>query len=214
MTKEEIDKQINEFMEILVYEAQLISFQKKILHKIKDTGLRKHAESRIRIIQSSLKNGKYFQKSSKPIDQTVIKKKNPVSVTKNKKNKPTKKHTGNKNDIQDKNNSDQKKEILFDYKKYTYQELSNLTAFTLDFINRIIHSKGINEPVIPDEHISDNVWSVIKEAVFNKLRLNEASERKEKSINIIKSKKSFTQTPLRTFVGGNFGKLIFTGKTS
>lgn len=209
MTKQEIEKSIDEFLKVLVYEAQFLSFQKKLLHGIRDPELRLFADVELKKIKLSIKNGQYRNSPISYKQKYKNKKTEPaqrkVEPRVNKKNIPTK--------IKAKIDTiPSTKDVVFNFKNHTYRDLVHKIDVQILFIERLLTTKGINEKLDLNSPISESVWNIIKDFVINKLKLIEATKRKEAVKEYPIFKKNISSAPLKQYVGGNFGKLIFTGK--
>ena len=211
MKKEEIEKAISEFKKVYVHEAQLLTFKKKLIYKIRDNELKYFAISELIKIKSNVKEE--VIKSNLNNKQNIKHKK---KEKKSKINEKSKTENTNKKDNQfDNRILNDSQDTIFNYSSITYKELAEQIGVQISFIERLIYKFKIDQTLDINKYIEKDNWIIIKDFVLNKIKIINTTKRKEeldKSIHVKRNKVS--TTPLRQYVGGNFGKLIFTGKTS
>lgn len=218
MTNLVIDSTISDFLHGLVYEAQLLSFQKKLLHSIKNNDLRKYADDELKKIKSHIHNGTYKPQTivAKGLATKAKAESRPNQDVKNSDTSVALKHKPiilNKTFQKKVFNVGESNNLRLDYKILTYEALANKIDIKLLFLNRLVISKGKSFSLEPDAFVSTEVWDIIEEFVLNKLKIINSIKKREQIVNQTSKRKVVpSSSPLRQFVGGNFGKLIYIGK--
>ena len=203
MTKKELDNLIESFKNSLIYEAQFIAFEKKILRLTTNFELKKYITSELKKIKKGIKNGKY---KSPPFAKNKLEEKK--KTIKNSNKSPLKSRKEILQEISS------KKEISYNYRINTCASLCENLEITLPFLERLIKQKCPDISIDPNSAISDKVWNVIEEYTINKLNALESIKKKEKYNEIPTRKKKTRNSLTKSYIGGNFGKLIFIGKTN
>jgi len=201
MTKNDIDNQIKEFLKVLVYEAQFLAFKNKLLKNNSNNDLKNYIDAELVKISKEIING-VFKKNIKE------KKKSKIIVKSNKSNIP-------------KSNKKSKQKVIkeppqdfFNYKNHTYKSLSEEINTPISVFELILKQNKIILSIVPEEKISSSIWIILQEFVQNKYRIIMSSKRKADSDKIKITNRKFRSTTPEQYRGGNFGKLIYIGKTN
>lgn len=120
MTKQDIENAIIEFKNILVCQAQLITFQKKLIYKIKDNELKLFANSELKIIERDL-DKKPIKNNDKKINKNKIGVKNNIRKITEKSNFI---NDDVKENIENKINSEYCHDYELKFSRITYKELA------------------------------------------------------------------------------------------
>ena len=199
MTKEEVQQQIKEFLNILVYEAQFLAFKNKLLKNTRNKEALQFINSELEKISKQIVNGK-FKKSDqgKKIAKTKIKSKKDNTLNVVKKSKVIK---------------DPPQDFL-DHKTYTYLSLSKEINTSISVFETLLKQKNYFETIQPEEKICDNAWIILQQFVQNKYKIIMSTRRKNESDKFKFTNRKFRSTTPDQYRGGNFGKIIYIGKTN
>lgn len=199
MTKEEVEQQIKEFLNILVYEAQFLAFKNKLLKNTRNKEVLQFINFELEIISKQIINGK-FKKSDKVIKivKTKVKSKKDNALNSVKKSKVIK---------------DPPHDFL-DYKSYTYLSLSKEINTPISVFETLLKQRNYFESIQPEEKICDNAWIILQQFVQNKYKIIMSARRKIDSDKVKISNRKFRSTTPDQYRGGNFGKIIYIGKTN
>lgn len=195
MTKQEVENQINEFLKIVVYEAQFLAFKNKLFKNNKNNDLENYIKSELQKISKRFINGKY----------TANNKLNNMPKVKLKK-------TGNQNNNNKRKVINEPPQVFFNYKNHTYISLSNEINTPISVFEILLKQKNNFEKIIPNEKISIDSWLILEEFVLNKYKIVISQRRKCNSDKIKITNRKFRSTTPDQFRGGNFGKIIYIGK--
>ncbi len=199
MTIQEVDKQINEFLNILVYEAQFLAFKNKLLKNNKNKEVQKYINYELEKISKQIVNGKFKKENKvKKIPKTKVKSKKVKNLTDGKKSKVIK---------------DPSQDFL-DHKKYTYLSLSKEINTPISVFEILLKQKNYLLAIEPEEKISENTWIILEQYVQNKYKIIMSARRKSDSDKIKITNRKFRSTTPDQYRGGNFGKIIYIGKTN
>jgi hypothetical protein len=199
MTKQEVEIQIKEFLNILVYEAQFLAFKNKLLKNNKNIEVQKFIIFELEKISKHIVNGKF---------KTVNKVKNtPKTKVKSKKD-------NNLSDVKKSKVIKDPPHVFLDYKKYTYLSLSKEINTPISVFETLLKQKNYFASIKPGEKISVNTWIILQQFVQNKYKIIMSARRKSDSDKIKITNRKFRSTTPDQYRGGNFGKIIYIGKTS
>lgn len=199
MTKEEVQQQIKEFLNILVYEAQFIAFKNKLLKNTRNKDALQFINFELEKISKQIVNGKFkVSDKAKKIAKTKIKSKKDNTLNVVKKSKVIK---------------DPPQDFL-DHKTYTYLSLSKEINTSISIFETLLKQKNYIETIQPDEKICDNAWIILQQFVQNKYKIIMSVRRKNESDKFKFTNRKFKSTTPDQYRGGNFGKIIYIGKTN
>lgn len=199
MTIQEVEKQIKEFLNILVYEAQFLSFKNKLLKNSRNKELQKFINFELEKISKQIANGKFKANDKiKKIPKTKVKSKKENILNDVKKSKVIK---------------DPPQDFL-DYKSYTYLSLSKEINTPISVFETLLKQKNYFESIQPEEKISESTWIILQQFVQNKYKIIMCARRKIDSDKVKITNRKFRSTTPDQYRGGNFGKIIYIGKTN
>lgn len=197
MTKQEVEKQIKEFLNILVYEAQFIAFKNKLLQNNRNIEIQQFINFELEKISKQIHDGKFRSNNKiKKIPKTKVKSKKENILNDIKKSKVIK---------------DPPQDFL-DYKSYTYLRLSKEINTPISVLETLLKQKNYFESIQPEEKISENAYIILQQFVQNKYKIIMSARRKIDSDKIKTTNKKFKSTTSNQYRGGNFGKIILIGK--
>lgn len=199
MTKEEVQQQIKEFLNILVYEAQFLAFKNKLLKNIRNKEALLFINSELEKISKQIVNGKYKANNKiKKSPKTKVKSKKDNALNGVKKSKVIK---------------DPPQDFL-DYKSYTYLSLSKEINTSISVFETLLKQNNYFETIQPEEKICDNAWIILQQFVQNKYKIIMSARRKNESDKFKFTNRKFRSTTPDQYRRGNFGKIIYIGKTN
>ena len=199
MTKQEVEQQIKEFLNILVYEAQFLAFKNKLLKNSRHKELQKFINFELEKISKQIVNGKFKANNKiKKIPKTKFKSKKENILNEVKKSKVIK---------------DPPQDFL-DYKSYTYLSLSKEINTPISVFETLLKQRNYFESIQPEEKISENIWIILQQFAQNKYKIIMSARRKTDSDKVKITNRKFRSTTPDQYRGGNFGKIIYIGKTN
>ena len=199
MTKQEVEQQIKEFLNILVYEAQFLAFKNKLLKNIRHKELQKFINFELEKISKQIVNGKFKANNKiKKIPKTKVISKKENILNEVKKSKVIK---------------DPPQDFL-DYKSYTYLSLSKEINTPISVFETLLKQRNYFESIQPEEKISENIWIILQQFAQNKYKIIMSARRKTDSDKVKITNRKFRSTTPDQYRGGNFGKIIYIGKTN
>lgn len=199
MTKQEVEKQIKEFLNILVYEAQFLAFKSKLLKNSKNKELQKFIHSELEKISKQIVNGNFKANNKvKKIPKIKVKSKKEYILNDVKKSKVIK----------------DPPQYFLDYKLYTYLSLSKEINTPISVFETLLKQKNYFESIQPEEKIIENTWIILQQFVQNKYKIVMSARRKVDSDKVKITNRKFRSTTPDQYRGGNFGKIIYIGKTN
>lgn len=199
MTIQEVEKQIKEFLNILVYEAQFLAFKNKLLKNNKNKEVQKFINFELEKISKHIVNGRFKTDNKvKKVLKSKVKSKKDNNLTDVKKSKVIK---------------DPPQDFL-DYKKHTYLSLSKEINTPISVFETLLKQNNYFAAIQSEEKISDNTWIILQHFVQNKYKIIMSARRKNDSDKIKITNRKFRSTTPDQYRGGNFGKIIYIGKTN
>lgn len=199
MTIQDVEKQIKEFLNILVYEAQFLAFKNKLLKNSRNKELQKFINFELEKISKQFTNGKF--KANDKIKKT------PKTKVKSKK-------ANILNDVKKSKVIKDPPQDFLDYKSYTYLSLSKEINTPISVFETLLKQKKYFESIQPEEKISDSTWIILQQFVQNKYKIIMSARRKIDSDKVKITNRKFRSTTPDQYRGGNFGKIIYIGKTN
>jgi hypothetical protein len=192
MSKSEIDIEIGIFLKKLIYEAQFIAFQNKLLQNISDSTLKSYAESELNKIRMQIKKGRY--KKNDPLSFQ-----NKLIAENERKQRQRKMKKGEEKIKQLQKNS---KPVPYRFQNITYKNLAETIETDFEYFRRLMLSKMPGFKAQENDILNDTGWYLIRSFVLKSIR-----EIKEKE------KDKYTYGKTRK-IHPNFGRLIYTGQTN
>jgi hypothetical protein len=199
MTKQEVEKQIKEFLKILVYEAQFLAFKNKLLKNTRNKEALQFINFELEKISKQIVNGKFkISDKVKKVSKTKVKPKKDNTLNGVNKSKVIK---------------DPPQDFL-DYKSYTYLSLSKEINTPISVFETLLKQRNYFESIQPEEKIIENTWVILQQFVQNKYKIIMSARRKIDSDKVKITNRKFRSTTPDQYRGGNFGKIIYIGKTN
>ncbi len=190
MTKEEIDKEVSRSIQCLVYLPQFESLKRKLTNEVKGGDNNKYLSEILKQLEESFIMGKFCANSFRNKLQQPSKKTSP-------RNKPK------ENNKTKKSNSSYEK-----FRNFTYIKIADMVEVRVSFLENMLKSKVNSGKLEPNETISWENWKIISGFVTNKI----TGIKKKDYEPILKRSRTYGSPAPIKYIGGNFSKLILTGR--